>query len=77
MGDAQAGLTIAIVHLLYNLSGILLIYCIPAIRRIPLAACRWIAGVAERSPQWAVLYVILLFYGVPLLVVRLTGLLSE
>ena len=75
--NSQAGLTIAVVHLLYNLTGILVIYCPPALRRIPLAACRWIAGVAEVSAFWALLYVILLFYGLPFLVARLTGLLSQ
>ena len=75
--NSQAGLTIAIVHLLYNLTGILVIYGIPALRKIPLAACRWTSDLAVVSVRWALLYVILLFYGVPLLAALLTGLLSE
>jgi sodium-dependent phosphate cotransporter len=65
--NAQAGVTIALVHLLFNLSGTLLIYPTPAIRRIPLGAARALADVAAKSRVWALLYVALLFYGLPAL----------
>jgi sodium-dependent phosphate cotransporter len=65
--NAQAGVTIALVHTLFNLSGTLLIYPVPAIRRIPLAAAEKLAEIATRSRKWAILYVMILFYGVPAL----------
>ena len=65
--NAQAGVTIALVHLLFNVSGTLLIYPIPAIRRIPLGAARSLANVATKSRVWALLYVAVLFYGLPAL----------
>ncbi len=65
--NAQAGLTIALVHLLFNLSGTLLIYPTPAIRQLPLRAARWLADVAVRSKRWALIYVIVLFYALPAL----------
>jgi sodium-dependent phosphate cotransporter len=63
--NAEAGLTIALVHLLFNLSGILLIYPAERIRRIPLDAARKLADVATRSKVLAILYVVILFYGIP------------
>ncbi len=64
---AEAAVTIALVHLLFNLSGTLMIYPVPAVRRIPLGAARWLAATAVRSKRWALLYVLGLFYGVPTL----------
>jgi solute carrier family 34 (sodium-dependent phosphate cotransporter) len=64
---AQEGLTIAFVHLLFNISGTLIIYPTPAMRQIPLRAARWLAGVAVRSKRWALIYVIVLFYALPAL----------
>jgi sodium-dependent phosphate cotransporter len=63
--NAAAGLTIALVHLLFNLSGIVLIYPAERIRNLPLSAARKLADVAVRSRTLAILYVVLLFYGIP------------
>jgi sodium-dependent phosphate cotransporter len=63
--NAEAGLTIALVHLLFNLAGILMIYPAERIRRIPLDAARKLADVATRSKVLAILYVVILFYGIP------------
>ncbi len=63
--NAAAGLTIALVHLLFNLTGTLLIYPVVQIRNIPLMAARKLADVAVTSRKWALLYVALLFYGLP------------
>ncbi len=65
--NAGAGITIALVHLLFNLSGTLLIYPLPAMRRIPLEAARRLAEIAVRSRTLALAYVAILFYGVPAL----------
>jgi sodium-dependent phosphate cotransporter len=65
--NAQAGLTIALVHMLFNLTGIVLIYPYQPIRRLPLMMARKLADVAVRSRAWAIVYVFGLFYGVPAL----------
>jgi sodium-dependent phosphate cotransporter len=65
--NALAGVTIAIVHLLFNLSATLLIYPAPRIREIPLNAARRLARLAIRSKPLAIAYVVILFYGVPAL----------
>jgi sodium-dependent phosphate cotransporter len=63
--NAPAGLTIALVHLLFNLTGTVMIYPFEPIRRIPLLLAQKLADTAARSKRWAIIYVIALFYGVP------------
>jgi sodium-dependent phosphate cotransporter len=65
--NARAGVTIALVHLLFNLSGTILIYPVRAIRNLPLGAARKLADVAVRSRVLALAYVAVLFYGLPAL----------
>ena len=63
--NAAAGLTIALVHLLFNLSGTLLIYPFAPIRRLPMLFARKLADVAVESKAWAIAYVVGLFYVIP------------
>ena len=63
--NATAGITIALVHLLFNISGTVLVYPVQRIRNIPLAGARWIAGKAVDSRRAAVIYVLAFFYGLP------------
>lgn len=60
------GLTIALVHLLFNLVGILLIYPVPAVRRIPIALAEGLARAVEARRQVAAWYVIGGFVVTPL-----------
>jgi sodium-dependent phosphate cotransporter len=69
--NAHAGVEIALVHVLFNLSGIALIYPVPFIRRLPLVAARSLAELAVESRKWALLYVVGLFYGLPAILVVL------
>lgn len=63
--NAQAGLTIALVHLLFNLLGAGLVLPFARMRAIPIRAARSLAAVAARSRMWALGYVFFLFYGLP------------
>lgn len=74
--NAGAGITIALVHLLFNISGTILVYPVPRIRRIPLVAARWLADTAVRSRRYALFYVLVLFYGLPALFAALNRLLG-
>ena len=67
--NATAGLQIALVHLFFNLSGTLMIYPIPAVRNIPLRISRRITRLAVRSRRLTLVWVGLLFYGLPALAV--------
>jgi sodium-dependent phosphate cotransporter len=74
--NARWGITIALVHLLFNLTATCLIYPWKRIRNIPLAAARRLASVAIESRQYAILYVVILFYGLPLLFAALNRILG-
>ncbi|MDG2303436.1 MAG: Na/Pi symporter [Candidatus Binatia bacterium] len=63
--NAGAGITIALVHLLFNLTATVLIFPIERVRELPLRAARWLGDVAVRSRRWALIYVVVLFYGLP------------
>jgi sodium-dependent phosphate cotransporter len=63
--NAAAGLEIALVHLLFNLSGLLMIYPVEAIRRVPLRISRSVTGMAVRSRKMTVVWIAILFYGLP------------
>jgi sodium-dependent phosphate cotransporter len=64
------------VHLLFNLAGTALIYPFEPIRNIPLRAASSLADIAAESKGWAVVYVIGLFYGIPVLFAVLNELLT-
>ena len=64
-------LTIALVHLLFNISGVLIVFVFEPIRNIPLRLARWLADIAVRSRKWALAYVVMLFYGLPAVLIFL------
>lgn len=74
--NAAAGLTIALVHLLFNVAGTLMIYPFEPMRRIPLLCARKLADVALRSRVWAIGYVVTLFYLVPAIFATLNELMG-
>ena len=67
--NASAGLEIAIVHLLFNISGFLLLYPSKAIRAVSLLTAHRVTRLAVQSRKLTVLWVILLFYGLPAVVI--------
>jgi sodium-dependent phosphate cotransporter len=69
---AALAVQIALVHLIFNLTGIALIFTVPAIREIPLRAARGLANLAVRSKKLAILYLVSLFYALPALLVVAT-----
>lgn len=56
---------IALAHFLYNLLGVIVIYSIPWLRRIPPAGAEWIAQIANERKVLAVGYILSVFFGVP------------
>jgi solute carrier family 34 (sodium-dependent phosphate cotransporter) len=62
---AEAGLIIALAHLTFNVAGVLLIYPVAAVRRLPLRAAQALADVAVESRSLAIAYVLVLFYVLP------------
>ena len=73
--NAILGLEIALVHLLFNLTGIALVYPFAVVRQVPLAVAHGAGQVALRSRKLTVAVVAGLFYGIPALLLALTRLL--
>ena len=61
-----AGLTIALVHLLFNILGMLLLYPVPFLRRLPIICSKYLATLVEKSKLYGVAYILLVFFLVPL-----------
>ena len=70
--NAAAGLEIALVHLLFNLSGIVLVYPVAGIRRMPLRLSLAFTRLALRSRKMVIFWVASLFYGIPTIVLLIS-----
>ena len=62
-----AGLTIAVVHLLFNISGTLLFFPVRVVRRIPIVLSEKLADLAVRNRIWVLLYIVGVFIVIPVL----------
>ncbi len=67
------GLTIALVHTIFNLAAIALIYPIPRVRELPLKAAVWLSRIATEHRSLVIAYVLGVFVVIPLLGVFLLG----
>ena len=67
---------IAIAHFLYNLLGVIVIFGVPWLRRIPPAGAEWIARLGSERKWLAVAYILCVFFGVPAALVYLKAGLS-
>jgi solute carrier family 34 (sodium-dependent phosphate cotransporter) len=70
---SPAAITIAFSHLLFNLTGMGLVYFVPPMRRIPLWLASRMGDVAARSRVAAVAYVVIAFYLVPVALLFFSG----
>ena len=63
--NAVFALQIAFVHLLYNVSGVLVIYGLPFLRVLPVRAAEILSNVAVRNKLFALVYIIGVFFLIP------------
>jgi sodium-dependent phosphate cotransporter len=61
------GLTIALVHLLFNVVGILILYPVPMLRTIPIRLAEGLAEAAVRRTRVVFAYTVTIFLVLPLL----------
>jgi solute carrier family 34 (sodium-dependent phosphate cotransporter) len=61
------GLTIALVHTLFNVTAITLLYPVPRVRLVPVRLAEWLAGLAIAHRSVVAAYVLGLFIVIPLL----------
>jgi sodium-dependent phosphate cotransporter len=71
-GD-PAAVSVALAHLMFNVLGTALIYPVPQIRAIPLALARGLGTLGSRNRPAAIAYVVTVFYGLPILLLFLSG----
>ena len=64
-----AGLTIALVHLIFNVFGMILLFPVPALRELPLNCSRFLAKLVDRSKFYGLAYVAIVFFILPLLLI--------
>lgn len=62
---AIVGLQIALVHLFYNILGVLVVYGLPFLRPLPLKAAKRLADVATERHSLAAAYVLTVFFIIP------------
>lgn len=63
---APEALTIALVHTIFNLAGVLVFYVIPFGRRIPIRLALWLADLTQRNKPAIAVYVVGIFFVIPL-----------
>lgn len=69
-GDGgRLALVMALVHLCFNLAGILVIYVIPVLRNIPVVESEFIARLGAANKFWAIGWIAGVFFALPALVI--------
>jgi sodium-dependent phosphate cotransporter len=64
---ADWGLQIAFVHLFFNVFGVIVIFGIPFLRRIPMVAASSLAQLASKKRLVALIYIVGVFFLLPLI----------
>lgn len=58
-------LQIALVHLSYNVAGVVLFMSLPLLRELPIQSSQWLGGLVERNRGWAFGYIGAVFFVLP------------
>lgn len=66
-------LSVSFAHLIFNLLAGLIIWPLPAIRRLPIRMAEYMARLATRSRFIPLIYILIMFYLIPILVIVLEG----
>jgi len=69
LATGPAGLTIALVHFLFNATGVAIVYPFRPVRAVPMRLARWLAERFAESRYYALAYVACVFFAVPALFV--------
>ncbi len=65
-GPSQVlALQIALVHLLYNVSGVIVFVFTPWLKHLPVRSAEWLGDRAERNRGWAFAYIAVVFFLLP------------
>ncbi len=64
------GVTVAFAHLMFNIYGVAIFY---PLRRLPIFCATRLASIAAGSKKWAIVFVLMVFYILPLIVILIAG----
>ena len=67
--NAIFALQIALVHLTYNVLGVLVIYGLPFLRNIPIMGAEWLANLAMKNKLYVAAYIGLVFFIIPIVLI--------
>lgn len=70
--NAIFALQVALIHLIYNIFGVLVIYGIPFLRNIPIHAAETLADMAMRNKLFVALYLAGVFFLIPLILIGIS-----
>jgi len=70
---SPAAVSVAFAHLFFNMAAALIIYVPPPIRAIPLAIARAMGRIGSSNRVLAITYILIVFYGIPLLLLFFSG----
>ncbi len=63
--QALPALQIALVQLLYNVLGVIVVYGVPWLRRVPVATAERLSAAVSRRKAMGLFYVLVVFFGIP------------
>ncbi len=66
-----APLAVALSHLTFNLLGIALLYPFKKVREIPIYLAEWFSGLATQNKIYPLLYILIVFFLIPLMLITL------
>jgi sodium-dependent phosphate cotransporter len=70
---SPAAVSVALSHLLFNVSAAILIYLPRPVRAVPLAMARGLGRMAAKNRLLAAAYILIFFFGLPILLLLLSG----
>lgn len=70
---SPAAVSVALSHLIFNVTAALLIYVPKPVRAIPLAMAKALGRMAAKNRLLATVYILVFFFGLPILLLLLTG----
>ncbi|KAG7341840.1 Na+/phosphate symporter [Nitzschia inconspicua] len=73
VSEGTNALQVALAHLFFNIFGIIIFYPIPYLRRIPMHASRQLGKATRAWKGFPILYILVLFFAIPLLLVGLSS----
>lgn len=64
-----SAITVAFAHLLFNLSGIALLWPIERVRMIPVKIAEWLADLSQKNRAIPIAFILMIFFGLPILLI--------